>query len=1517
MATLTGKLVSETYKALLKMIDNDILTESEKQISDGYGQGTGIFIDDNGFIRASVFKVTGGSSSQFLKADGSLDNNSYLPAGSTTSVIPEGSNLYFTNARVLTAPLTGFVSTEGTVTAADTVLSAFNKIWWNIENGGGGGGGYVPYTGATQNLNLGTYGLISDYIQFNLAPTSIPTTAGTMSWNAADGTADLKMGGANVTLQVGQEELVRVVNKTGANLLEANYQAVRVSGAQGNRLKVALAKADNDANSADTIGLVTETINNNQEGFVTAVGLVRNIDTTGDLQTETWADGEMLYLSSTTAGAITNIKPEAPEHGVRLGYVVRAHKTQGQIYVKVDNGYELDELHNVLITDPLDEDVLFYDEANLLWINKNIYSAINATDVGKSLLGILNAEDTTPVTTKPRGIRINVDNTVDALEVGTQGYLPFYDETDFYIDSPVFTDGTDVIIGGDTPNGTNKLTVIGGIWGEELVLNDQFLLATNPIGGNYSFNIFDGTDWITQMILSKTNLVFNISGYEKMRLNASGYLGVGTDTPTALIHAKSTVAYPKIKIDNASASGGGMFSAYQNGTEIANFGVSGAWLIDNSSDVAIVATKAGQGIQFFTNGSNSQKMAINDEGNVYIGQSPTFVAGATQLIVRGKTGAGFLGVNHYDMSIKGSINTFNSVFQVGTSTFHSVAFIVEDIERARINSGGRFLLGTTTDNTVDIFQANGSIIASAIKKSGGTSTQYLMADGSVSTLASYVPTSRTLTINGTGYDLTADRSWSVGTVTSVSASVPTGFAISGSPITSSGTLAITFASGYALPTTVKQSNWDDAYTFVTGFPSQTGNVGKYLTTNGSTLSWGTVTAGVSSFNTRTGAVTLSSTDVTTALGFTPVTQARTLSINGTAYDLSADRAWTISAGSSARNVSTFTATAGQTTFTIAGGYTPNLVDVFLNGARLTGADYTATNGTTVVLTTGVRVNDIIDVVNYLNAATLGVTGSGTSGYLPKWTGTSVVSNSLIYETNSSIGIGTISPDLYGFGSSGRYLTLQSGSGGFSLIQVISDSTSGSGINFGNTTIRRASIDGLDGSNLIFSTNATNSGTSVTERLRITSAGNIGIGVSSPETYSLSGKHIELFGGSSYSFYHFNTNTVKAFLASNESAGSSSLFTFSNHPLFLGTNNTARMVINTSGNVGIGTSSPSYKLDVSGTARITGQLNLINNNIIYSDAATNHTYHQFNRNTATGWEQMIMWSTAGTAKWYIGLQNNTSDGFSIYGAASGANAITIKSDNKIGIGTSSPTEKLHLANSGQIIMRIQNTLNASDAGINFTNNTVNAFYGVNETGAYIYTASNHPILFYSNTAERMRIDSSGNVLIGTTSVLDKLSVNGGVRTTGSGSGFFFGDRSSSNFFGWYAAGNNPYLFNGAVGNIASINPSNGAYTALSDVNKKKNFEKSNYGLAEILLLNPQLYNLKTDADTDKKDLGFIAQEVKNIIPQAYIETAEFIGLNYQAITAASVKAIQELDYKFETQAEKIARLETRVQQLEAK
>lgn len=184
-----------------------------------------------------------------------------------------------------------------------------------------------------------------------------------------------------------------------------------------------------------------------------------------------------------------------------------------------------------------------------------------------------------------------------------------------------------------------------------------------------------------------------------------------------------------------------------------------------------------------------------------------------------------------------------------------------------------------------------------------------------SALSGYVPTTRQLTINGTAYDLTADRTWSVGTVTSVDFSVPTGFAIANNPITTSGTLALTFASGYSLPTNASQSNWNDAYTWVAAFPTLTGNTGKFLSNDGSALIWQTV-------------------DLSSR-----VPNTRQLTINGVTYDLSADRTWTIVAG-----VSSVAGTAPISAVNVSGAVTISIAQSSASAdGYLSSADWTTFN----------------------------------------------------------------------------------------------------------------------------------------------------------------------------------------------------------------------------------------------------------------------------------------------------------------------------------------------------------------------------------------------------------------------------------------------------------------------------------------------------------------------------------------------------------------------------------------------
>lgn len=141
---------------------------------------------------------------------------------------------------------------------------------------------------------------------------------------------------------------------------------------------------------------------------------------------------------------------------------------------------------------------------------------------------------------------------------------------------------------------------------------------------------------------------------------------------------------------------------------------------------------------------------------------------------------------------------------------------------------------------------------------------------------------------------------------------------------------------------------------------------------------------------------------------------------------------------------------------------------------------------------------VLNIPQYQAVITNPVTGTGTSGYLAKWNSSSSINNSVIFDNETSVGIGTISPDTYSNIGTGIGLTLLASATNTSAnLNLIGNGTGFGGISLGNATIRRAGIFALDGSGFAFYTNATNSGTSLTERLRITSAGNVGINTDSP------------------------------------------------------------------------------------------------------------------------------------------------------------------------------------------------------------------------------------------------------------------------------------------------------------------------------------------------------------------------------------------------------------------------------------
>lgn len=202
-----------------------------------------------------------------------------------------------------------------------------------------------------------------------LASANANVVAGQLTWNPDDKTLDVGTGES--ILQVGQEQYIRILNQSGQTIFNANAVAyVGTVGASG-KILGARAIANNSYDSKNILGIATEDIINGAEGFVTTFGKIRKIDTS------MFSAGDVLYVSSSTPGALQNTKPTAPNNRVEVGIVVTSSATVGTIFVDVQRGSSLadDELAN--FTSLTNGDVIIYSSANGRFEN-NPQSVVNA-----------------------------------------------------------------------------------------------------------------------------------------------------------------------------------------------------------------------------------------------------------------------------------------------------------------------------------------------------------------------------------------------------------------------------------------------------------------------------------------------------------------------------------------------------------------------------------------------------------------------------------------------------------------------------------------------------------------------------------------------------------------------------------------------------------------------------------------------------------------------------------------------------------------------------------------------------------------------------------------------------------------------------------------------------------------------------------------------------------------------------------------------------------------------------------
>jgi hypothetical protein len=373
----------------------------------------------------------------------------------------------------------------------------------------------------------------------------------------------------------------------------------------------------------------------------------------------------------------------------------------------------------------------------------------------------------------------------------------------------------------------------------------------------------------------------------------------------------------------------------------------------------------------------------------------------------------------------------------------------------------------------------------------------------------------------------------------------------------------------------------------------------------------------------------------------------------------------------------------------------------------------------------------------------------------------------------------------------------------------------------------------------------------------------------------------------------------------------------------------KMVITTSGNVGIGTTAPSALLHIDKSTN-SGDfgvypLSIVRNSLAtQGDGSTSYNFAGSLIQSGNGAVQFYRQTSYAAGAWEPQGILNVASNHPMTFKTNNTERMRITSSGNVGIGTTAPSGIFEISKSntdylstsaGHLILNNPSSTGQTSIYMQ-TNGTVRGKFRVDFNGDLAYVANGGAHTFwtggdYSVGSERMRITSGGRLLVGQTSAsaasVSGACIFGDTIMTGSYAGIFWENRSggvttNSNWYGWYTTSGTIYLFNGAS-NIASINTSSGAYTALSDINKKKDFEDSSIGLNAIMGLKPKLFRMKDQDESSSKQLGFIAQEVKDFIPQAYIETKSekenFIGLDDRPIIAALTKAVQELKAELDT------------------
>lgn len=497
-----------------------------------------------------------------------------------------------------------------------------------------------------------------------------------------------------------------VQNQVKAGVAINKGQAVYVTSADGTNIIVGLASNATEATSSKTLGLLNATVAINGFADVIQIGKLAGLDTsTAVVGDPVWlgSNGNLIY-------GLAN-KPYAPAHLVFIGIVTRVNANNGEIFVTVQNGFELKEIHDVdIITNvPINGDVLGYD--GTLWVNKTIAEWLGYTPADQAI---------TISTTAPLsgGGNLSANRTLSIAQANatTNGYLSSADWTNFNNKQTalngtgfVKASGTTISYDNSTYVPTSRTITINGV--------------TQDLSANQTWTVSGGIDgsgtanYVSKFIDADT--IGNSLIYD----NGSS-VGIGINVPTARLDIRSPATSASTSSPTLRAFGystNSYFEINNNGNNSANIKLTRSdsatvFSVDGHSGLSyflgnvLIGTTTDAGYKLDVNGSmRGTRLNLGQLGlaiDVWNFYSQT-VSGAMGILGHNLRASSTVNnqvdvVNGswYSSMIKQYYNEGITFHTSDTSYAAGAVYPIAATERMRITSGGNVGIGTTSPDAI-------------------------------------------------------------------------------------------------------------------------------------------------------------------------------------------------------------------------------------------------------------------------------------------------------------------------------------------------------------------------------------------------------------------------------------------------------------------------------------------------------------------------------------------------------------------------------------------------------------------------------------------------------------------------------------------------------------------------------------------------------------------------------------------------------------------------------------------------